>query len=234
MTPTNAGLKEIHDIRAQLEVLTAQIEMGPRQIIAREKLIDAKKAELEVRQGKLKQQKVAAEQKSLQLKSTEGKIHDLEGKLNVITTNREYDALRTQIAADKMANSVLEDEIIEALEAIDVMQLELKKFEQELGTVKAEVAVFTAEVRQREPDLRQQIDKLQSRVGDVESLLPPEIAPGYRRLVNAYGARALAPVVGRSCGECFVGLTSQTLVELKSGKFKFCTCGRLMYFVEPS
>ncbi len=234
MTPTNTGLKEIHDIRAQLEVLTAQIEMGPRQIAAREKLIGTKKAEFEVRQGKLKQQKVAAEQKSLQLKSTEGKIHDLEGKLNVITTNREYDALRTQIAADKMANSVLEDEIIEALEAIDVMQLELKKFEQELGTVEAEVAVFTAAVRQREPDLRQQIDKLQSRVGDVESLLPPEIAPGYRRLVNAYGARALSPVVSRSCGECFVGLTSQTLVELKSGKFKFCTCGRLMYFVEPS
>lgn len=232
MTPTNAGLKEIHDIRAQLEDLTAQIELGPRQIAARGKLIDAKKTELEARRGKLKQVKVAAEQKSLQLKSNEGRIHDLEGKLNSITTNREYDALRTQIAADKMANSVLEDEIIEALEGIDVMQLDLKKFEQELAAVEAEVATFAAEVKQREPGLRQQIAELQSRVGDVESLLPPEIAPGYRRLVQAYGARALAPVVGKSCGECFVGLTSQALVELKSGKFKFCTCGRLMYFVE--
>ena len=234
MTPTNAGLKEIHDIRAQLEELTAQIEKGPRQIAAREKSNDAKKVELEARRGKLKHLKVAAEQKSLQLKSTEGKIHDLEGKLNVITTNREYDALRTQIAADKMANGVLEDEIIEALEGIDATQLDLKKFEQELAAAEAEVAVFAAAVRQREPGLRQQIDALQSRVGDVEAILPPDIAPGYRRLVNAYGARALSPVVGRSCGECFVGLTTQTLVELKTGKFKFCMCGRLMYFVEPS
>ena len=133
-----------------------------------------------------------------------------------------------------MANSVLEDEIFEALEAIDAVQLDLKKFERELADTEADVGVFAAAVRQKEPGLRQQIEELQSRVGDVEAILPPEIAPGYRRLVNAYGARALSPVVGRSCGECFVGLTSQALVELKSGKFKFCTCGRLMYFVEPS
>ncbi len=234
MTPTNAGLREIHDVREQLERLTGEIEKGPRLIAARQKLADAKKTELEARRTKLKQMKVAAEQKSLQLKSNEGKIHDLQGKLNVITTNREYDALRTQIAADKMANSVLEDEIIEALEGIDVTQLELKAFEQELAAAEAETAAFRDSVQQREPELRRQIDELQSRIGDVESILSPEIIPTYRRLVQAYGSRALAKVTAKSCGECFVGLTSQTLVELKGGKFKFCTCGRLMYYVEPS
>ena len=234
MTPTNAGLKEIHDVREQLERLTKEIEMGPRQIAVRQKSVDARKAELDARRAKLKQMKVAAEQKSLQLKSSEVKIHDLEGKLNVITTNREYDALRTQIAADKMANSVLEDEIIEALERVDAMQVDLKNFERELAAVESEVAVYTAAVKQREPELRQQIDELQSRIGDIESILPPEVVPTYRRLVQAYGARALAKVTAKSCGECFVGLTSQTLLELKCGQFKFCTCGRLMYFAEPS
>jgi uncharacterized protein len=234
MTPTNAGLKEIHDVRERLERLTGEIEKGPQQIAARQKSVNAKKSELEARRAKLKQMKVAAEQKSLQLKSSEGKIHDLEGKLNVITTNREYDALRNQIAADKMANSVLEDEIIEALEGVDAMQADLKKFEQELTAAEAEVAVCRAAIQQREPELRHQIEELQSRIRDVESILPPDIVPTYRRLVGAYGARALSKVTAKSCGECFVGLTSQTLVELKSGKFKFCTCGRLMYFVEPT
>ena len=234
MTPTNAGLKEIHDVREQLERLSGEFEKGPRQIAVRQKAIDSKKAELEVRRTKLKQMKVAAEQKSLQLKSNEGKIHDLEGKLNVITTNREYDALRTQIAADKMANGVLEDEIIEALERVDAMQIEFKQFEQELAVTESEVAAYCAEVLQREPELQKQIDALQARVSDIESILPAEIIPLYRRLVNAYGARALAKVTSKSCGECYVGLTSQMLVELRNGKFKFCTCGRLMYFAEPS
>lgn len=234
MTPTNAGLREIHDVREQMERLTGEIEKGPRLIAARQKTNDARKAELEARRAKLKQTKVAAEQKALQLKSSEGKIYELEGKLNVITSNREYDALRKQIAADKMANSVLEVEIMEALEGIDVLQVELKNFEQELAAAEAEVAAYNASIQQREPDLRRQLDELQARIGDVESILSPEIVPAYRRLVNAYGARALAKVTAKSCGECFVGLTPQSLLELKAGQFKFCKCGRLMYFVEPS
>lgn len=234
MTPSNAGLKEIHEIRLQLEELKSKIDAGPRQIAAREKTLDSKRAEVESRRTQLKQLKVAAEQKSLQLKSNEGKIYDLEGKLNIISTNREYDALRTQIAADKMANSVLEGEIIEALEKIDEVQLSLKEIEKELETAQAEVAAFTTAVKQREPGLKQEYESLLERAGNAESSLPPDIAQTYRRLVNAYGAKALSPVTAKSCGICYVGLTAQTLVELKSGKFKFCSCGRLLYFVEPS
>lgn len=232
MTQTNAGLKEIHDVRERLEQVTGEIEKGPRLIAVRRKSIDGKRTELEARRAKLKQLKVASEQKSLQLKSNEAKIHELEGKINSISTNREYDALKNQIAADKMANSVLEDEIIEALEGIDVAQGELKQFEQEVAAAEAEIEAYSVTIRQREPDLQQQANALQARLSEIEVLLPPDVVPIYRRLVQAYGARALARVSSKSCGECYVGLTSQALVELKSGKFKFCTCGRLMYFAE--
>jgi len=232
MTAINSGLKEIHDLREKLEQLTSQIEKGPRQVQARQKNVDSKKLELESLRSKLKHLKVGSEQKNLQLNSYEGRIHDLEGKLNSVSSNREYDALGNQIAADKMANSVLEDEIIEALEGIDKMQSEIVAFENELITVELERTAFGNTVTQKEPELRRQIEELQTRVSDVESMLPAEIVLPYRRLVQAYGARALAPVNGKSCGECYVGLTAQSLVELKSGRFKFCTCGRLMYFVE--
>ena len=53
------------------------------------------------------------------LRSGEGKILELETKLNQSSTNREYQALKDQIAADNMANSVLADEILEAMERVD-------------------------------------------------------------------------------------------------------------------
>ena len=43
----------------------------------------------------------------------------LKAKLNAAASNREYQALKDQIAADQMAGSVLADEILEALEKID-------------------------------------------------------------------------------------------------------------------
>ena len=232
MTPSGAGLKDIHDLRLRLQAVTDELERAPRQIAARQQLLDKKKAESEVRRTKLKHLKVAADQKNLQLKTNEAKIHDLQGKLNAAANNREFDAFRSQIAADKMANSVLEDEILEALEGCDAYQREIKEFEQEIATFEAELAKFTANAKQREPDLQAQAAQMQAQVADIERILPPAIVPQYRRLVQSYGAQALSPVRGTSCGECFVGQRQQTIVELRAGKFIFCTCGRLMYLAE--
>ena len=232
MSPNGAGLKEIHDLRLRLQDVTDELERGPRQIAARQQLLEKKKAEVDVRRTKLKHLKVAADQKNLQLKTNEAKIHDLQGKLNAAANNREFDAFRTQIAADKMANSVLEDEILEALEGCDAEQREIKQLEQAAANVEAELAKFTANVKQREPDLKTQKAAMEAQVGDIEKVLPPEVIPQYRRLVQSYGARALSPVRGTACGECFVGQRQQTIVELRAGKFIFCTCGRLMYLAE--
>jgi hypothetical protein len=232
MTPNGNGLKEIHDLRLRLQDVTDEIVRGPRQIAARQQLLEKKKADIEARRTKLKHLKVAADQKNLQLKTSEAKIHDLQGKLNAATSNREFDALRSQIAADKMANSVLEDEILEALDGCDAAQREIKELEDQVAAAEAELGKFSASVKEREPDLKAQAAEMDAQVSEIEKRLPGTILPQYRRLVEAYGARALSPVRGTACGECYVGQRQQTIVELRAGKFIFCTCGRLMYLTD--
>lgn len=232
MSQTGPGLKEIHDLRLQLQEVTGEIERGPRQSASRQQMLDKKKAELEARRAKLKQLKVAADQKNLQLKTNEAKIHDLQGKLNAATSNREFDALRTQIAADKMANSVLEDEILEALDGCDAVQREIKDAESEVAAAEVELNKFISAAKEREPDLKKKAAELESRIAEYEKIIPADILPQYRRLVQSYGANALSPVQGKACGECYVGQRQQTIVELRAGKFIFCTCGRLMYMAE--
>ncbi|MGC4006942.1 MAG: hypothetical protein QM811_28970 [Pirellulales bacterium] len=53
------------------------------------------------------------------MKSGELKIEDYRNKLNAAQSNREYQALKDQIAASEMAASVLQDEILEIMEKID-------------------------------------------------------------------------------------------------------------------
>ena len=222
----------MHDLRLKLREISDQLERGPRQIAAREQIIARKKDELEALRGRLKQMKVAADQKNLQLKSSEGRIYDLSGKLNIAANNREYEALRSQIAADTMAKSVLEDEILEALEKVDAVQIDVKKAELEVAGVEAELKKLIAEVQAKEAGLKEQAAALQTQVAEAEKVLPPDIVPQYRRLVAAYGADALAPVVNKSCSQCYVSLTTQLFLELKAGGIKFCTCGRLMYVAD--
>ena len=225
-------MKQLHDLRFKLREISDQLERGPRQIAAREQIIARKKEELEAQRNKLKQMKVAADQKNLQLKSSESRIYDLSGKLNIAANNREYEALRSQIAADTMAKSVLEDEILEALEKVDAAQIEVKKVELDMVAVEGELKKLAEEVRAKEAGLKEKAAALQTEVAEAEKVLPPDVVPQYRRLVAAYGADALAPVVNKSCSQCYVSLTTQVFLELRAGAIKFCTCGRLMYVAD--
>lgn len=225
-------MKQLHDLRLKLHEISAELERGPRQIGARKQTVQKKKEELEAFQSKVKQTKVAADQKNLQLKTSEARIYDLTGKLNSAANNREYEILQSQIAADTMAKSVLEDEILEALEKVDTVQIDVKKCEAEVAAVEADLKQLVAEVQAKEAGLKEKAAALESQIADAEKVLPPDIVPQYRRLVQSYGAAALAPVLNKSCSECYVSLTTQVYLELKSGAVRFCTCGRLMYVPE--
>ena len=84
--------------------------------------------------------RVATDQKQLQLKSDEQKIKDHRAKLNAAASNREYQILKEQIAADEMTNSVLEDEIIEAMEKVDQLQATIAEAEAALAAARQKAA----------------------------------------------------------------------------------------------
>jgi hypothetical protein len=131
---TGNGVAKLHNLHLQLREVQDQLEKGPRQLRARQQIIQQKQDELEAQKQKQKTLKMGADQKSLQLKSNEAKIQDLRTKLNQANSNREFDIIRGQIEADTVANSVLEDEILDALEKVDAGQIALRKLEDELAT----------------------------------------------------------------------------------------------------
>ena len=230
MSTANQSLKQLHELHLALREVEQELELGPRQIAVRRQAFEKKQEELESRRQKLKQSKMSADQKNLQLKTNENKIAELRAKLNAVTSNKEYDILRGQIDADTMANSVLEDEIIEALEAVDRTQVELKAFEQEVANAEAEMKKVIQAIEQKVPGLQEQSAALKTQVKDAEKFLPAEVGEYYRRLVTVHGADALASVINKSCSNCYLTLTQQMIVELRSGKLLFCkSCGRLLY-----
>ena len=119
-----AVLRTLHRIHRQLADLNEREDRGPRQIRANEANVAHREKELARVRDEGKAMRMAVDQKQLQLKTGEEKIKDHKRKLNAAASNREYQILKDQIAADEMANSVLEDEIIEALEKVDQFQAE--------------------------------------------------------------------------------------------------------------
>lgn len=223
-------LPELHRLHLLIQEVQEEMDRGPRQLKARRQNTANKEAELESQRQKHKQLRMLADQKALQLKTNEAKIGDLKGKLNQAASNREFDIIRGQIEADKVANSVLEDEILDALEKVDLAQAAIRDLESQIAASKAEDAKFAGEVEKAQPGLQQRMQGLQAELTQVESRLPADIQTTYRRLVQAHGAAALAEVENENCTACYVRLTPQAAVSILTGQIMFCrSCGRLLY-----
>ena len=139
MSVTAAALRELHRIHQQLADLRDRLERGPKQVRAREANVAQLEARLAEARDRAKQTQMAIDRKQLDLKSGEQKVVDLRVKLNTANSNREYQALLEQIAAAEMAGSVLSDEILEAMDKIDLLGAATKESEKNLASGKLEM-----------------------------------------------------------------------------------------------
>lgn len=233
MNVTAAALRELHRIHRQLTDLKERLEKGPKQVRAAEG--NVKRSELELAQAKETHTKtrVEADQKQLQLKSREMRITELKGKLNAANNNREYQAFKEQIAADQQANSVLSDEILEALEKIDVCQAAVVAIQANLAKAKEEHAKVKKRVDDAQPGLESEFARVSAELKNAELVLPDDFKESYQRVAKVRGEGALAQVEGETCGGCFQTITSQMYSELRMSKPVFCkSCGCLLYLPE--
>lgn len=233
MTVTTGVLRELHRIHRQLNDLGERLDRGPKQIKARQANVIRLEAELAQLKADVKSAKVGADQKNLLLKSGESKIRDLRAKLNAASSNREYQALKDQIAADEMASSVLADEILEALERIDGFIPVIAEAEQNLLKARDELAKAQAQMRDQQETLTGDVKRLEVQLKQVEAALPADFRDAYQRIVKSKGSDAMAQVEGETCGGCYHQITANLFNSLLMNRVICCqSCGRLLYLPE--
>lgn len=233
MSVTTGVLRELHRIHRQLGDLRERLDRGPKQIKARQAAVARLEGELAQAKADVKAARVGADQKQLLLKSGEGKIGELKVKLNAASSNREYQALKDQIAADEMANSVLADEILEALEKIDALTALIGEAEQNLAKGREELARIEQQVRSQHDSLIGDVQRLEAELKNVEASLPGEFRDAYQRVVKGKGTDAMAQVEGEICGGCNHHLTANIFSSLLMDRVVCCqSCGRMLYLPE--
>lgn len=226
-------LRSLHRIQRQRTDLKGRLERGPRQVSASQAMVAQLEAATTEAQEALRRAKMAADEKQLQLKSREDRVRQLEAKLNTAASNREYNAFKEQIAADEKANEVLSDEILEALERIDVLESERLERQRELKQRQEDHAALVATIEERMGKLAEELERVEAELAETEAELPGPIRSEYDRIVGSRGEEALAPVEGETCGGCFQLLTSQMMNRLYLGQAVRCpTCGAMMYLPE--
>ena len=233
MPSLTESLRTLHRIHRQLADLRDRLARGPRQAQAADAAVKKTEAELAAAKDAFKHAKMAADEKQLQLKQREAKLTDLQAKLFGAQSNKEYQLLKDQMAADKQANSVLADEILEALDKLDHLQSHIKVAEENLAKSKEELAKVKKRVEESQQGLESEFGRVSSELKAAEDLLDGDFKDNYLRLSRSMGEDSLAPAEGECCGGCSQTLTVQTFNLLSLDKPVFCkNCGRMLYLPE--
>lgn len=223
-------LRTLHRMHRQLEDLQGRLDAGPRRLAALASAVRNAEAARDSAKDAMKQARLAVDRKQLQLRSAESKIADLEGKLNACKTNREYQTLGDQIAADRMATKVLEDEILEALEGIDALGSGVPKADEAVVAVQRSLAAEQGRVRDEKGQLDEEVTRISGELAMAEKELADDVRARYDRVVKHKGADGMAAIDGQSCGGCHQQITSNMTSELLAGRVVACrSCGRLLY-----
>lgn len=233
MSITAAALRELHHVHQQLAELRDRVERGPKQLRAREANVTQLKSKLDEAKGRVQETQMAINRKQLDLKAGEQKIVDLKLKLNLANSNKEYQSFMEQIAAAEMANSVMADEILEAMEKVDGLGVAVKESEQQLAAGTQEFEKMRQAIEQSAASLRADIALYEERLGKAEAELPGDFKIDYNRIVRGKGANAMASVEDGVCGGCGQQITLNMQNELRLARPVFCkSCGCLLYMAE--
>ena len=234
MAVSTAVLRELHRIHVQLSDLRDRLARGPRQVQVHTNNVAQQQSKLDAEQEAVKQTKIVIDQKQLDLKTSENKIDDLKAKLNGCSSNKEYQSLLEQIAATEMANSVLSDEILEAMEKADQLEVVVGEAKSQVEAAQAELAKCQARVSGESEVIRADIERLEGELTEAEKELPTEMKSDYERVIQNKGAEGMAESAGQVCLGCGKQITLNMQNELMLSKPVFCkSCGSLLYLGEP-
>lgn len=233
MTSLTEALRILHRIHQQIADLQDRLQRGPKQVRASEANVKKCEADLATSKEVYRAAKMSSDEKQLQLKQREAKLLDLQGKLHSSNSNKEYQLLKDQIAADNQASSVLADEILESLERLDVLQANIKAAEEALAKNREEEQKVRARIGAQQELLEGDLGRYSHELSEAEKLIDGDFKENYLRLSKSMGADALAPVEGETCGGCYQTLTPHIIDQLRLNKPVFCkVCGRLLYIAE--
>lgn len=173
-------------------------------------------------------------QKEQHLSSQQDKIKRSEGRMFEVKTNKEYQALLSEIEGFKESKSREEEDILRLLDEIDEVKKNLAKWEKEaaatLEKIEAERKVIQGKIAHDDAGWKRQIERREVVSKQIESRL----AKLYDKLKEKRRGVGVVDVKNETCQGCFLNIPPQMYNEVqKNNALIQCpNCNRILYWEE--
>lgn len=222
---------ELQKIDAEIYELRDRLKEKPEVLGGLKKELEGRRGTLASLEEKLKTVQVQRREKELELKTKEEEIAKANAQLSQIKTNKEYTAKIAEIEHIKADKSVLEEKILLAFDEGDQVSSEVEREKSEFAQEEKSYLARKKEVEDEVKIIEDRIRVLESQHKQGVDGIDPEFLSRYERILKHKGGIAIVPVLGNTCGGCYMNVTHQQINALKmNDQLVICEmCARILY-----
>jgi len=224
-------LRKLQAIDAQLYRLRNEQREIPLELERAKQALAQQQATTQAVEARLKALQVQQKDREIELSTREANIKKLQAQLFQVKTNKEYTAMQREIDQAKADVSLLEEEIIQLLEAIDRAKQEYEAQQGHLARQRGTLQSEEARIARALAAIQEQVAHLEQQRSVLTPLVQPTTLSVYERVLANREGVALVPLVNDSCGGCHMVQPPQVVNEVYlKAKLVTCeSCNRILY-----
>ncbi len=178
----------------------------------------------------LSESKIALKNLELEVSSHQENLKKLQSQMMLIKTNKEYDALISQIDNVKEAINEKETKILELIEKVDTLESNIDDYKKRAEELKDQNEKQLSILQDKMDSVG---TKMQSKEDERRTIIvnvPKRTMSVYERVRKNRGGDVVITVKKRACGACYKALPPHRIQEIKrSDQIITCdNCGRIL------
>ncbi len=213
-----------------------KMQSSPKMIQQMDQEIQAMSEKVAAEKEILEELEKERKRKEKELEAEKEKVKKLEAKLYEVKTNKEYQALLSEIETVKQTNGKEEEEIIEIMEKTEVLKKDFKETSIHLEEHQKVAETEKARLQKEMTSIDKTIVELKKQRDSLLSVVDNGLRETYQMLIERRGGVAVVNVKNGVCLGCFMNIPPQLFIEAtKNNRLILCpSCNRIFYFIEES
>jgi predicted nucleic acid-binding Zn-ribbon protein len=226
-------LIELQDLDMTAERLRRRIADLPSLQAALEARVGERTAAVAIVKEGIAANRAARQEIEKDLGAVQTRLSKYKDQLMSVKTNKEYQAMQTEISAAEQSVRAQEDRLLERMEETDTLTAELKAADAALKTEQTEVARQKQELSEEAARDEQELQGITSRRGQIAAVLSSAALSLFEHVAKHRKGLALSEARNGHCTQCHVRLRPQVFNDVRrnEGLIQCESCSRILYFV---
>jgi len=230
------NLVSLQEIDSEIIAIKRKVSRLPEELKRRNEALEEKRSRLQIQLHNLTTVQLDNKELEIEISGLNASVTRNQERLLEVKNQREYQAVKNQLASLKADLKHSEDAALEIMEQMEKVKETAEKHREEIAAEEALIAEMKVRSEDEIASVKNRIDGLKRERELIVPLIDPQDYEYYKKLMRPPDYIALAPVkaTGGLCSACNVQIEFQTMNRLYIGKeMILCSnCTRILYLPE--